>query len=314
LFSLVIPVYRNEESIDALLAVLAGLCEAMAGDFEAVLVVDGSPDRCLERLRRALPTAPFSAQLITLSRNFGSFAAITAGLVHAQGPHFAVMAADLQEPPELILDFRKKLQEGDSDVIVGTRGRRADPWPNRILSGVFWWLYRHLVQREIPAGGVDVFACNQVFRDHLIALSERNTTLVGLIFWLGFRRGEVRYDRRPREAGQSAWSFSRRTRYLLDSAFAFSDLPIRLVSAAGLAGMALAVTLATLVLWARLHGGISVPGYAATVLTVMFFGGLNSLGIGLLGEYLWRTFENTKRRPGFVVAESRQFPGGGVKE
>lgn len=307
MFSLVIPVYANEESIDALLLALEELNEAMGRDFEAVLVVDGSPDRSLEKLTRALPIATFRAQLLVLSRNFGSFSAITAGLAHARGTLFAVMAADLQEPPELILDFRRQLLQGDCDVIVGSRGRRADPFPSRILAALFWRLYRTLVQREVPAGGVDVFACNRVFRDHLLSLPERNTTLVGLIFWLGFRRAEVKYDRRASVGGRSAWSLARRVRYFLDSAFAFSDLPIRLVSAAGLGGLLLACVLASIVVWARLRGGIQVPGYTATVLVVMFFGGLNSLAIGLLGEYLWRTFENTKRRPGYIVARADRF-------
>jgi glycosyltransferase involved in cell wall biosynthesis len=312
MFSLVIPVFRNEESIATLVETLEDLNRSMDGDFEAVLVVDGSPDRSLEQLAQALPSASFPSQLLVLSRNFGSFAAISAGLAHSRGPLFAVMAADLQEPPELMLEFRRKLLNEDCEVVVGTRGRRSDPLPGRALARLFWWLYRRLVQRDIPPGGVDVFACTQVFRDHLLSLHERNTTLVGLIFWLGFRRAEVAYDRRPRTHGRSAWSFARKTRYLLDSAFAFSDLPIRLVSLTGATGIVLSLLLAFVVLWARLRGDIPVPGYAATVLAVMFFGGLNSLGIGLLGEYVWRTFENTKGRPGYVVARHRRFEGGGA--
>jgi hypothetical protein len=161
----------------------------------------------------------------------------------------------------------------------------------------------------MPAGGVDVFACTRAFRDQLLALRERNTTLVGLIFWLGFTRGEVSYERRPRPFGRSAWSFSRRLRYLLDSSFAFSDLPIRLLSMAGITGMAASVLLAAIVLWAKLSGGISIPGYTATVLAVMFFGGLNAFGVGLIGEYVWRAFENTKGRPLYIVARTSQFAG-----
>ena len=233
MFSLVIPVFRNEESIASLVTTLEGLSRSMEGDFEAVFVVDGSPDRSLDRLAQALPGAAFASQLLVLSRNFGSFAAITAGLAHARGPLYAVMAADLQEPPALMLEFRRKLLAEGCEVVVGTRGRRFDPLSRRILSGLFWGLYRAFVQRDIPRGGVDVFACKQAFRDHLLSLRERNTTLVGLIFWLGFPRGEVAYDRQPRPHGRSSWSFARRARYFLDSTFAFSDLPIRLVSLIG---------------------------------------------------------------------------------
>jgi glycosyltransferase involved in cell wall biosynthesis len=306
-FSLIIPVYRNEGSIPALIETLEELNRQMAGDLEVVLVVDGSPDRCLELLAEALPGAAFSSQLLSLSRNFGPFSAITAGLASARGHLFATMAADLQDPPELVLQMREKLESGDYDVVVGTRTRRQDPLFSRLLSTIFWKLYRVFVQREIPAGGVDVFGCTREFRDHLLALPERNSMLVGLIFWLGFRRGEVRYNRRARLHGKSAWSFWRKVRYLLDSTFAFSDLPVRLLSLAGLLGIMLSVVLASVVVYLKWSGKVPVPGYAATVMLIMFFGGLNSLGLGLIGEYVWRTFENTKRRPPYVIARQGEF-------
>lgn len=309
MFSLVVPVYRNEDSLPELLEALSELQRSIAGELEVVFVVDGSPDRSLEVLQERLPACRFEAQVLALSRNFGSFAAIGAGLAAARGDLFAVMAADLQEPPELMLEFRARLASGTCDVVVGTRVGRGDPLATRALSALFWWLYRRLVQAEMPPGGVDVFGCNRVFRDQLLALRERNTTLVGLLFWLGFRRSTVAYVRRPRRHGRSAWSLRRRFRYLLDSGFAFTDLPIRVMSLTGLGGMLLATLLAAVVLLARLRGDIPVPGYTPTVLAVMFFGGLNSLGIGLLGEYVWRTFENSKQRPAYLVARRFEFPG-----
>ena len=276
---------------------------------EAIFVVDGSPDRSLELLREHLPRASFPSKVLALSRNFGSFAAIRAGLAAGDGDIFAVMAADLQEPPELIVSFREALASGHYDVVVGSRVSRSDPLRDRVLSFVFWGLYRSLIQSEVPTGGVDVFGCTRTFRDHVLSLRESNSTLVGLIFWLGFRRAEISYQRHPRRHGKSAWSFRRKFRYLLDSCFAFSDLPVRLLSLAGMTGIALSLALGIVVLVSRAIGDIAVPGYAATVLTVMFFGGLNSLGIGILGEYLWRTFENTKGRPEYVVLSSAEFTG-----
>ena len=306
-FSLVIPVYKNEASIPALLAAVAEINRRMGGAFEAVFVVDGSPDRSLELLAAALPECEFKAQLITLSRNFGSFQAIAAGLESARGEYLAVMAADLQEPPELALDFRRMLASGNYDVVVGARAKRNDSLGERLFSAIFWNAYRLVVQREVPAGGVDVFACTRDFAGQLLSLKERNTTLVGLIFWLGFRRGEVSYERRAREHGKSAWSFQRKLRYLLDSAFAFSDLPVRLMSLIGILGITLSLILGAIVLTVKLTVGIAAPGYTATALLIMFFGGLNSLGIGLIGEYVWRAFENTKGRPGYVVARHNEF-------
>lgn len=309
MFSLIIPVYLNEGSIPFLLETLEDLNRNMAGDLEAVMVVDGSPDRSLELLAASLPKASFQSQLLLLSRNFGSYSAITAGLQIARGTLFATMAADLQEPPELIGEIRRKLETGEYDVVVGTRSGRDDPFVSRMLANIFWKMYKLLVQREIPPGGVDLFGCNGEFRNHLLSLTERNTMMVGLIFWLGFRRGEVSYRRRPRRHGKSAWSFGRKLSYLLDSIFAFSDLPVRLLSLIGILGITLAVILASITLFVKWTGRVPVPGYSATVLLIMFFGGLNSLGLGLIGEYVWRTFENTKGRPGYVVARHLAFEG-----
>lgn len=307
--SLVIPVYRNEGSVPELIAELEKLNVELAGTLEAVFVVDGSPDRSLEMLQQALPAAAFRSQLLTLSRNFGSFSAVRAGLAAGTGELFAVMAADLQEPRQLVVKFREELESGRYDVAVGSRDSRADPLFDRVTSSTFWALYRTLVQRAVPRGGVDVFGCTRRFRDEILSLGERNSTLVGLIFWLGFRRSEIVYQRQKRRHGTSAWSFWRKLRYLLDSCFAFSDLPLRVLSLAGFIGILLSVVFGIAVLVARVTGSISVPGYAATILVVMFFGGLNSLGIGILGEYLWRTFENTKGRPEYVVFSSTHFIG-----
>lgn len=309
MFSVVIPVYRNEESLPELVEALASVAGRVSSELEAVFVVDGSPDQSLRVLHELLPSAPFRSQVVALSRNFGSFAAIRAGLAAGTGEAFGVVAADLQEPPELLVTFHDALARGEADVVVGTRAGRSDPFLSRVFSGAFWGLYRKLVLPDIPPGGVDVFGCTRAFRDQLLAIEERNTSLVGLLFWLGFRRLEVPYERRERRHGSSAWSFRKRIRYLLDATFAFSDLPIRLVSLIGLAGIAASLVLGAIVLWAKLQGDIPIPGYAATVLTVMFFGGLNSLALGLVGEYVWRVFENTKARPNYVVAVAREFPG-----
>ncbi|HSS05644.1 MAG TPA: glycosyltransferase family 2 protein, partial [Rhodanobacteraceae bacterium] len=296
-YSLIVPVYGNEDSIRELVDAIATLARRVDGGFEAVFVVDGSPDASFARLRDTLPSAGFASQLLLHARNFGSFAAIRSGLVVAHGEFLAVMAADLQEPIELIETFFRTLASDDADVVVGTRTGRADPFPTRLASTLFWWSYRTFVQPAIPPGGVDVFGCSRAFRDELLALNEANTSLVGQLFWLGFRRATIPYERLPRRHGRSAWSLSRKLKYFMDSLFAFSDLPIRLLIAAGGIGLVAAITLGLVVGIARLIGGIEVPGYAMTMVTVLFFGGLNAFGLGIIGAYTWRAYENTKQRP-----------------
>lgn len=313
ILSIVIPVYRNEESIPDLVVALTDVARRAKHDFncatEVVFVVDGSPDNSYSVLKQVLPAAPFASQLLLHSRNFGSFAAIRTGLQAAAGNYFAVLAADLQEPPELILQFMEKLTADCCDVVVGCRENRDDPLLSRSASNLFWKLYKKFVIREIPEKGVDVFGCNRVFRDQLILLGEANTSLVGLIFWLGFRRGEVAYERRVRRHGKSAWTLKKKINYLLDSVFSFTDLPIKLLSLFGLIGVFASVLLGIVVLLAKIFGNIPVPGYAATALTVIFFGGLNSLGLGIVGAYAWRAFENTKNRPLAVVMALQKFDG-----
>jgi glycosyltransferase involved in cell wall biosynthesis len=217
------------------------------------------------------------------------------------------MAADLQEPPELILQFAKLLRDGKCDVAVGRRTGRADPLGSRMASALFWSFFRRCIQREIPTGGVDVFGCTRVVRDHLLRLCENNSSLVGLLFWVGFRRAEVEYVRQERRAGRSGWTFGKKMRYLMDSIFSFSDLPVRILLSLGLLGLSLSALFAVVVAVAKLEGSIPVPGYAATVLVVTFFGALNCFGLGIIGGYVWRTFENTKGRPNYIVAIQERF-------
>ena len=311
MYSLVIPVYRNEESLQELVSQLTVLDRSLGHRLELVFVVDGSPDNSYNYLRHALPRTGLSAKLVLLSRNFGSFAAIRAGLTEASGPHFAVLAADLQEPPELARQFFAALEADEADVVIGTRMDREDPLLSRWAAVLFWSLYRRLVQPELPPGGVDLFGCNQIFRDQLIRLEELNTSLVGLLFWLGFRRKSIPYIRRARPYGRSAWTVRRKLKYLSDSVFAFSDLPIHLLSLCGAVGILVSLLLGIVVLTARLTGAIQLPGYTPTVLTILFFGALNTLGLGIIGAYTWRAFENTKRRPGYVVLRSENIVSGG---
>ena len=299
--SVVIPVYRNEENVPDLLRALSGLAARVPG-FEAVLVVDASPDNAEALLRAALPNLGFPAQLLSLSRNFGAFAAIREGLAQARGRFFAVIAADLQEPPELIEQFFQALCTDQADLCLGVRRSRQDPGIARFLSQTYWKLYRRFVMREVPAGGVDIFGCNAAVRAAILSLNERSGSLIGQLFWVGFRRLEVLYDRRARTKGSSAWTFAKRLRYFVDSVFAFSDLPINILIALGGIGSALSSVVAAVVLMAWLLEDIPVAGYVPIMLAVLFFGFATLLALGIIGIYVWRISENVRGRPNAIVA------------
>jgi glycosyltransferase involved in cell wall biosynthesis len=308
--SLIIPVYKNEENLDRLLAELVQLGTKAAGDFEIIFVVDGSPDRCFDILRERLPGLPLKTQLLSLSRNFGSFAAIAAGLANARGDAIAVMAADLQEPPELALQFFEAIGAGRADIVFGVRRGRSDPWLSEAASNLFWFLYRKLVIHDMPPGGVDVFGCSRIVRDKLLELQGIDSNLIALLFWLGYRREYIVYERKKRLEGMSAWTLGKKLRYCLDSVFNFTDLPIRLLLYAGAAALALAVGAILFVIAAKLRGDIPVPGYTPTVLGIMFFGALTSLGFGIVGQYLWLGLQTSRRRPNYIVRSADEFGKG----
>ena len=305
--SIVIPVYKNEANIAALLAALAKLLGSFKRRTEVVFVIDGSPDRSYELLRAKLSTFPHPTQLIRHSRNFGSFQAVRTGMAAAQGELIGVIAADLQEPPELMARSFAILAADEADVVMGVRERRDDPWLRSLLSNVFWRLYRRFVNPDMPAGGVDCFACNRRVTEALLSIQESNSSLIAQLFWLGFRRAFVSYARQKREAGRSSWTFVKRLRYMLDSIISFTDLPIMLMLWTGLLTFCGASIYSVLLLRAWLYGRIAVPGYTALMLVVIIFGSLILFTQGLMGLYVWRAFENTKHRPLSLVSGHEMF-------
>lgn len=313
MLSLVIPVYKNQANLDRLLDELIRLADQAPDELEVVFVVDGSPDGCLEILRSRLPSVPLRSLLISLSRNFGSFSAIKAGLERGGGEYLAVLAADLQEPPDLILQFFEVLRKGEADIVFGCRVKRSDPWVATVFSNLFWFLFRKFVIPDIPKGGVDIFGCTREVRDCILQFREANTNLIALLFWIGFRRHFIAYERAPRLEGKGNWTFRKRLQYCVDSIFNFTDLPIQLLLYVGAFGTFAATTVSIVVLVCKLVGNIRVPGYTALVLAIIFFGGLTSLGLGIIGQYLWLTLLNARRRPNYIISsvqETKLSPGG----
>lgn len=304
--SLVVPVYLNAATIPRLVDAVEAISGDVDGTLEAVFVIDGSPDDSRAQLLAALRSVHFPWRVIDHARNFGSFAAIRTGLAAARGRYIGVMAADLQEPASLIVDFFARLASGDYDVVAGERASRDDPGAK--ASKLYWRLYRRFVMPEIPAGGVDMFACTAQVRDVLCSLEDQNTSLVAQLYWVGFRRASVPYHRIPRP-GESGWTLQRKVRYLTDSIFAFTDLPVRILWSVGTIALVLAAGLGISVVLLRITGAIDVPGYAGTVAIVTFFGGLNCVGLGIVGSYVWRAYEAVKGRPGAIVSRVESSDG-----
>lgn len=309
-YSVVVPVYNNERSLARVVERLDRLQAAVDGEVEAVFVVDGSPDASAVLLERLLPQATFRSQLIVLSRNYGAFSALRAGMASSTGEVVAVMAADLQEPEELYLEFYEVLRHGDEHIAIGTRESRDDPGLQAFLARRYWATFRRLVIREIPVGGVDVFAAHRRVVDELIRLHESHTSLVGLLYMVGFRRVEIPYHRAARDEGRSSWGLRKRIRYLLDSVFAFTDLPIIAITLVGLVGSIGSIVVAAVVLVAWALGGIEVPGYTPLMFAIAILTSLVLFSLGIVGSYIWRTYENSKQRPRWIPMSHARFDGG----
>jgi glycosyltransferase involved in cell wall biosynthesis len=303
--SVIIPVYMNELSLRDVISRLESI--ALTTSMEAVFVVDGSPDRSFELLAMELPTTTFSSQLLNHSRNFGSFPALKTGMNVARGRILAMMAADLQEPEELVPELYASLKDGTYDVALATRTARADSLPDRLSSSVFWYLYRRFVQPNMPNGGVDVFACNSRVCQALLRLNESNSSLVGQLLWIGFSVVNVPYARQPRLHGKSQWTFRKKSRYMLDSIFAFTDLPMLLILWLGVTGSLTVLVISAVIAIAWLRGHIPVLGYTPLMLTILFATFVLQTSLGVIGGYVWRCFENTKSRPWALVTQHQRI-------
>jgi glycosyltransferase involved in cell wall biosynthesis len=307
MYSLIVPIYKNAASIPELLDVVVKFNKKFQNNVECVFVVDGNPENEFEILKTQLPKYKFKSQLISHSKNFGSFAAIRTGLEHATGDYFATMAADLQEPPELIEKIFNELPKQQTDIVLANRTGREDGFFSNLFSTIFWKFYKNYIIKDIPTNGVDLFGCNKIVRDTLINLKESNSSLIGLLFWVGFKRTTIDYKRIKRKYGKSAWSFHKKMKYMLDSIFAFTDLPVKILINLGVIGILISLVLSTIVLISKFTGSIQVPGYTATFLIVSFFSSLNIFSFGIIGLYLWRTFENTKFRPNSIIMDLLKF-------
>jgi glycosyltransferase involved in cell wall biosynthesis len=300
--SIVVPVYHNAGSLPDLLARFQALAERNAADrFEFIFVDDGSRDHSFEVLQ-ALAVRDSRIRVVKLTRNFGSTAAILAGLAQARGEAVAAIAADLQDPPEVIDEMLASWRAG-TKVVVATRASRDDPRLAALLSACFYKLFRRFASSTMPEGGFDFFLIDRQICDLINGVREKNTYLMGLILWLGFTPTVLHYHRQRREEryGQSMWTLAKKLKYFADSFVAFSYLPVRLASLLGLSISVIGGLYAVFIIITRLFYGARVEGWASLMVVLLLVSGAQLLVTGILGEYLWRNLEEARGRPQFVI-------------
>jgi len=303
--SIIIPVYYNQ---DNLLPLYNDLREKVLGKlsigYEIVMVDDGSRDNSYQVILELAKLDP-AIKPVKLSRNFGSHAAILAGLSACTGDCAVMKAADLQEPSELILDMLDKYNEG-SNVVLAIRSDREEPLSQKAFAAIYYSMLRKTALPDMPKGGFDCFLIDRQVIDVLTRLQEKNTSLMGQIVWCGFATAQVHYVRKKREIGRSRWTLRKKIKLVWDSLYGFSYLPIKLISWIGMASFVTSFIGLAIIIAARLMNKIPVAGYAALSVMLLSAFGLIMLSIGVVGEYIWRMFDATRNRPPFIMETPRE--------
>lgn len=301
--SVVVPVYFNEENIPVTWPALKATLEALPLGFrwEIVFVDDGSSDASYERLLEVYESAPSHTKVVKLTRNFGQVAAMLAGLREARGDCCIFISADLQDPPELMLEMVRRWDHGACKIVLATRTHREDPPLARWASRVFYRLMRRYAIPNMPEGGFDYFLVDRRVMDLMNGFEEKNTFIQGQVLWTGFKPEIIGYSRRRRETGQSRWTVSRKIKYFVDGFVTYTVVPIRLITAVGLVVSILSFAYATLIFFLKLIWQIPVQGWAPTMISILLLAGVQLVMLGIIGEYLWRNYYETRRLPNFIV-------------
>jgi glycosyltransferase involved in cell wall biosynthesis len=302
--SLVIAAYNEEENLPRLHERICAInWTALDVEIECVFVDDHSRDRTPLVLRELAARDP-RVKWLRFSRNFGSHKAFTAGLEHSTGDAAVILAADLQDPPETVPELVAKWREG-ARVVWAVRGKReGESFFTRFFSRIYYHLMRRYAVAEMPETGADFLLLDRIVLDALRQAPERNTSVLALIQWMGFDQSQIMYAKAARNAGVSQWTFSKRLKLAIDSFVSFSYVPIRLMALMGLLLAALGFMYALLLIWRKLFFANPVEGWTSLMCVVLVLSGVQLTMLGVLGEYLWRTFDESRRRPRYIIEGS----------
>lgn len=304
--SIVIPVYYNEDNLRPLYKdIKEKFIDIIDYDYEIVMVNDGSKDKSYEVMQE-LATIDSNIKIISLSRNFGSHAACLCGLAHATGDCAIIKAADLQEPTELLLDMLESWRNGNNVVLACREGREESKCQIG-FANLYYGLVRRAALPNMPKNGFDVYLVDQKVIRVLENLDEKNSALTGQILWSGFKTGIVYYTRKAREIGTSKWTLKKKVQLVSDTLFSFSTVPVRIVEGIGALSFIIGMVWEIIVLVAKIGGNISVSGFTTLFIFNLFSFGVIMIAMGILGEYIWRTFDASRNRPTYIIEEENNI-------
>ena len=297
--SFVIPSYNEEDNIHNMMQALQNTMSSNGMPYEVLFVDDGSSDNTMEEIREAVFEYP-EVEYVSFTRNFGKEAAILAGLEHAKGDAVVLMDADLQHPPDLIPQLIRGYEEG-YDQVIAKRNRKGDAKIRSLLSRLYYWGVNKTIDVELRDGEGDFRLLSRRAVDSLLQLSEGNRFSKGLYSWIGLEQKTICYDNVTRQHGETKWSFKDLLNYAVDGVVSFNTKPLRLCFYAGLVSLFLAISYIAVTLIGIMRNGVDVPGYFTTISAVLFLGGVQLLSLGIIGEYVGRIYNETKKRPHYLV-------------
>ena len=304
--SILVPVYFNETNLRVTIPILQNILNSLTDmEGELVIVDDHSEDRSFEILRE-FATQDQRLKLIRLAKNFGAHTALLAGLDYTTGDCLVIIMADLQDPPELIPEMIQKWRDGNK-IVIAARTDREDRWIDRVFASFFWRFMRRFAIPSIPKGGFDFVLFDRAVRDILVQMREKNSHLMTQILWTGFSTATIPYTRQKRKFGKSKWTLSKKIKLFIDSAIAFSYVPVRFMSILGVSTAFLGFLYAAYVLILRLITGSPVQGWTSLMIVALLIGGMQMAMLGVIGEYLWRTYDEARHRPSYIIAEKHNL-------
>ena len=304
LLSIIVPCFNEQESLPLFHKAVTEVLAGMDTDYELLLVDDGSRDGTLP-VMRALAETDAHVTYLALSRNFGKEAAMYAGFCNARGDYVAVMDADLQDPPALLPEMLRLLQSGDWDSVATRReDREGEPPVRSFFARLFYKLINRISDADIVDGARDFRLMKRDMVDAIVEMGEYNRFSKGIFGWVGFRTCWLPYKNVERVAGETKWSFWKLFKYSLDGIVNFSQVPLSIASVGGLALTLLSFVMVLFIVVRKLIFGDPVAGWPSLACIIVFLGGLQLLCMGVMGQYLAKTYLETKRRPHYIISES----------
>lgn len=302
-YAVIIPVYNEEFNINVLHLRLSAVMQKLGNQYELLFVNDGSRDNTIGLVKYLAESDPH-VKYINLSRNFGHQIAVSAGLDACQGDRIVIIDADLQDPPELILEMDQKMNEGFEVVYAKRKKREGESVMKLLTARLFYRLLANIASINIPLDTGDFRIMDRKVVDVLKKMPEQNKFLRGQISWIGFRQTYMEYDRSERHGGETGYTYARMFRFAVDGITSFSDAPLRIASFMGFVVSGIAFLVLLYALYGTFFLKNTVPGWASVIVSVLFLGGIQLISLGLLGEYLSRISANVKNRPLYIIHES----------